>query len=141
MCKPRQVSGTRSSLDGSGHFSHSYLVAYIFLALAFTLNAVANVLLKLGAGRGLTLSGGAAALIAQNWQFLVGLVLFASNVVFYFFALRALPLSVAYPVMVAMGFLIVNSYAYLALHEPVTLLQAAGYLLIVIGLTLVVARA
>lgn len=115
-------------------------MAYLFLALAFTLNSVANILLKLGAIRGLSLSGGLFSIIEANWQFLLGLSIFALNVIFYFLALRALPLSVAYPVMVVMGFLIVNSYALLMLHEPITAGQYIGYVLIVVGLTLVVAR-
>jgi len=115
-------------------------VAYFYLILAFTLNSTANILLKLGANRGLSLSGNLLALIQANWQFLLGLAIFATNVIFYFLALRALPLSVAYPVMVVMGFLIVNSYALLMLHEPITTGQFIGYFLIVIGLTLVVTR-
>lgn len=115
-------------------------MAYLYLTLAFTLNSIANILLKLGAIQGLSLSGGLIAIVQANWQFLLGLTLFASNVIFYFAALRALPLSVAYPVMVVMGFLIVNSYALLALHEPITTGQYIGYVLIVVGLTLVVAR-
>lgn len=117
-------------------------MAYLYLTLAFTLNSIANILLKIGAGRGLSfsLSDGVLGLIEANWQFLLGLCIFAMNVIFYFLALRALPLSVAYPVMVVMGFLIVNSYALLALHEPITTGQYIGYFFIVIGLTLVVAR-
>lgn len=115
-------------------------MAYLYLTLAFTLNSIANILLKLGAIQGLSLSGGLIAIVQANWQFLLGLFIFATNVIFYFLALRALPLSVAYPVMVVMGFLIVNSYALLALHEPITTGQYIGYFLIVIGLTLVVAR-
>lgn len=115
-------------------------MAYLYLALAFTLNSVANILLKLGALRGLSFSGGPLAIIEANWQFLLGLSIFALNVIFYFLALRTLPLSVAYPVMVVMGFLIVNSYALLTLHEPIMTGQFIGYVLIVIGLTLVVVR-
>ena len=115
-------------------------MAYLYLTLAFTLNSIANILLKIGAGRGLSFSGGLLAIVQANWQVLLGLTIFASNIVFYFLALRALPLSVAYPVMVVMGFLIVNSYALLALHEPITAGQYVGYVLIVVGLTLVVAR-
>jgi multidrug transporter EmrE-like cation transporter len=115
-------------------------VAYLYLALAFTLNSVANVLLKLGAERGLSLSGDLFAVAEANWQVLLGLAIFASNIIFYFLALRELPLSVAYPVMVAMGFLIVNSYALIMLHEPIAAGQLIGYLLIIIGLTLVVAQ-
>lgn len=115
-------------------------MAYLYLILAFTLNSIANILLKLGAVRGLSLSGGPLAVVEANWQLLLGLVIFATNIIFYFLALRALPISVAYPVMVVMGFLIVNSYALLALHEPITAMQYIGYIFIVFGLTLVVAQ-
>ena len=115
-------------------------MAYLYLVLAFTLNSVANILLKIGALRGFSFSKDSLTLIGTNWQLFSGLSLFAVNVIFYFLALRALPLSVAYPVMVVMGFLIVNSYALFALHEPITSGQYIGYVLIVVGLTLVVAR-
>ncbi len=115
-------------------------MAYLYLALAFTLNSIANILLKLGAERVLSFSGGLFAIIQANWQVLLGLTIFATNIIFYFLALRALPLSVAYPVMVVMGFLIVNSYALIMLHEPITVGQYIGYVLIIVGLTLVVAR-
>ncbi|HYF29308.1 MAG TPA: hypothetical protein VEA36_03020 [Candidatus Paceibacterota bacterium] len=116
-------------------------MAYIYLFAAFLLNGVANVLLKLGSVKGLSLSGNVPTLIVSNWQFLLGLFLFAANVIFYFLALRALPLSIAYPVMVAMSFLIINGYAFFGLREGITTLQLGGYALIVIGLTLVVYRA
>lgn len=106
-------------------------MAYLWLTLAFGLNAFANILLKLGANKGLVLG---------NWQLLGGLFFFAINVVFYFLALRALPLSVAYPIMVAMSFLLINGYAFLTLGEPVTPLQIVGYVLIIGGLVLVVSQ-
>lgn len=106
-------------------------MAYLWLTLAFGLNALANVLLKLGATKGLALG---------NWQLLTGLFFFAINVVFYFLALRALPLSVAYPIMVAMSFLLINGYAFMTLGEPVTPLQMVGYVLIIGGLVLVVSQ-
>ena len=67
-------------------------------------------------------------------------MLFATNVVFYFLALRSLPLSLAYPVMVAGSFLLVNGYASLVLHERVGPAQLAGYALIVFGAALVLYR-
>ena len=115
-------------------------MAYFFLVLAFIFNGTANVLLKIGAEKGLVRDSSIYVFFAQNWQILCGLLLFAVNVIFYFLALRSLPLSVAYPVMVAMSFLIVNGYSSLYLHEPITLFQYVGYVLIVIGLSLVVSR-
>lgn len=115
---------------------------YLFLACAFALNAAGNILLKLGAEKGVSLSSySPVSLVANNWALVLGCVLFAANVVFYVLALRALPLSVGYPIMVVMSFLIVNGYAFFALHESITLLQVLGYLCIVGGLTLVVANA
>lgn len=115
-------------------------MAYAYLIAAFVLNAVANIFLKLGSARGLNFDNlSPLALIGSNWQFLLGLVVFASNVIFYFLALRSLPLSVAYPIMVAMSFIIINGYALVFLGETVTLLQILGYGLIIAGLILVVA--
>lgn len=113
-------------------------MAYLFLSLAFTLNAVANVLLKIGATRGLSLSGSLVSLIANNWQLIVGLTLFALNAIFYILALRTVPISVAYPVMVLMGFILINGYALTMLHESLGPLQVFGYALMIVGLLLVV---
>ena len=113
---------------------------YLFLILAFTLNGIANILLKQGAVQGFHFEPGSYFSIFSNWQLLLGMGLFATNIIFYFLALRALPLSFAYPVMVAMGFLIVNGYALFTLGEVITPIEVAGYLLIITGLVLVVSR-
>jgi multidrug transporter EmrE-like cation transporter len=116
-------------------------VAYLYLILAFTLNALGNIFLKLGALRGLTLDNTAiSTLLSMNWQLLLGVCLFGINILFYFLALRALPLSVAYPVMIAASFLIINGYAYFGLHEPITPVELLGYGLILGGLVLIVGR-
>jgi multidrug transporter EmrE-like cation transporter len=101
-------------------------LTWFYLAAAFSLNAIANILLKIGA------SGG------RYLPVVAGLVAFAANAWFYYLALRFLPLSVAYPVMVVMSFVIINTYAYYRLHESITGAQWLGYLLILTGLSLVV---
>jgi multidrug transporter EmrE-like cation transporter len=117
-------------------------MAYILLALAFVFNASANILLKIGSKGGIDLSSwNPVALLSHNWQFVLGLFLFAVNVVFYFLALRSLPISVAYPVMVVMSFIIINGYALTMLGETLTPLQILGYLAIVGGLILIVSNA
>ncbi len=115
-------------------------MAYLYLALALVTNGVANVLLKIGADRGVTLdwSLGLPRLVAHHAYLLTGLALFAANVVFYVVALRALPLSVAYPVMVGMSFLIANGAAVLFLQESLGWQHLTGYALILAGITLVV---
>lgn len=113
-------------------------MAYVFLAVAFTLNALGNILLKVGAARGLTLAGSPISILISNWQLILGVSLFASNVIFYMLALRTLPISVAYPVMVLTGFILINVYAFTVLHESLVPLQMLGYGFMVFGLLLVV---
>lgn len=112
---------------------------YIYLTLAFTLNAFANVLLKIGSSH-LVTAGPAGSLLLANWRLLAGLALFVCNAVFYALALRTLPISIAYPIMVVMSFIIINGFALTMLGEYITLTQIVGYAVIIAGLFLVVAR-
>jgi multidrug transporter EmrE-like cation transporter len=111
---------------------------YVFLVAALLLNALANMLLKAGAA---TLGGLAEPHLLPrllgNPYLLLGLLLFALNVVFYLAALTRLNLSVAYPVMVAGGLVMVVLGSVLWLREPVTALQWSGIALLVGGIVLV----
>jgi multidrug transporter EmrE-like cation transporter len=116
-------------------------MGYLFLALALTLNATANVLLKIGATQLGGLEG--AELIGRiltNYHLHAGLALFALNVVFYVAALTRLNLSVAYPIMMAGGVIIVVSISLLFLREAVTARQMLGLLLLILGIVLVADR-
>lgn len=106
-------------------------MAYLYLALAFLLNASGNILLK---------EGSAHPISTGNWQLILGLVLFGANALFYVLALKTLPLSIAYPTMVAMSFLIVLTYAYFRLGEGFGWLNILGYVLIIAGVVLAVWR-
>ena len=111
-----------------------------FLIIAFSLNSLANVLLKVSARYELSLANLGAALSSKAFFYLVlGLAAFAANVIFYYLALRHLPLSVAYPIMVGATVIITNLFAFLLFHESITLLQMIGYVCIVSGITLVFA--
>ncbi len=114
-------------------------LTWVFLILAFGFNSVANVLLKLGSRQGLVLSNlSFSNLILANWQVWLGCLLFAANVPFYFLALRSMPISIAYPIMVVMSFLIINLYAVLFLGEHLVGWQILGYFCLIVGLLLVV---
>ncbi len=117
-------------------------MGYLFLLLALTLNAGANVLLKIGAARlgGLD-APGLIARAATDGYLLAGVLLFALNVVFYIAALARLNLSLAYPIMVAGGLIIVVSASVLILRETLTVAQMIGLALLVIGIGLVGQRA
>ena len=113
-------------------------MAYLFLVLALTLNAAANILLKMGATRlGGLEEPGLFGRLVSNYHLSAGLLLFALNVVFYVAALTRLNLSVAYPIMVAGGIVIVVAVSAFALQEDITPLQTLGLALLVLGIALV----
>jgi len=110
----------------------------IYLTIAFVLNSAANIILKVGAKDGIKWVGlGPSQVFTHNLLLITGLFLFAVNVVFYFLALRNLPLSTAYPIMMVMSFLIINSYALLFLGEKIGVGQLIGYLLVIVGILMI----
>lgn len=115
-------------------------MGYGLLFVAAALNATASLFLKIGADRGpvLGLSQGFSSFLSGNAYLIGGLALFALNVIFYIFALRALPLSVAYPIMIATSFIIVGALSSVLFSEDITFLKIAGYALILFGIALVV---
>ncbi len=113
------------------------MTPYLLLVVAFVLNSAANIVLKAGSSRGVVFEKFSPALIQQNALLLFGLLLFASNVVVYFLALRSLALSVAYPIMVGASFVLVNGYAAYVLREQLTVMHVVGYVCILVGVVLV----
>ena len=118
-----------------------YLIA---LAAALLLNATANLMMKFGIERfkatGVGLSEGVwptLLSLVTNWVLVLGLACFAINVILYTYALKGLPISVAYPIMVTVGFAIIVVVAGIYLHEHPSRLQWAGVTLILIGVWLV----
>lgn len=112
-------------------------MAYFFLILAFSLNSVANIALKIKAKQGISLDGSLITIIQKNYLLFGALSIFALNIIFYFLALRTLPLAFAYPIMTVMSFLLINGYAYFALHESISTMQLLGYALVVVGISFV----
>jgi small multidrug resistance pump len=110
---------------------------YLFLTVAFLLNATANILLKLGAKKGLSYQGVSLDTLSSNSFFVVGLLCFGLNVIFYFLALKSIPISIGYPIMVGMSLLIINAFALSSLHESITTMQLVGYVLLITGMTCV----
>ena len=81
-----------------------------------------------------------AGRLITNYYLLAGLSLFALNVVFYLLALTRLNLSIAYPIMMAGGVVIIVAVSVLLLQEALTLRQAVGLLLLIVGIVLVAER-
>ncbi|WP_437592281.1 DMT family transporter [Sorangium sp. So ce1000] len=113
---------------------------YLFLIIALVFNATANILMKLASRRvpsmeGLSLVEKGVAL-ATNTHLVLGLVLFASNILFYVLALKRINLSIAYPIMSSGGFLLISVFSVYFLRETLTTLQIGGIVLIAAGIAL-----
>ncbi len=112
---------------------------YLLLGVAVLFNGVANVLMKNGmenAPEGL----GAVGMIKHyltSWPVIVGLFLFAVNVIAYTQALSKVPLSVAYPIMVSLTGLIVISGSLVLFKESIGWIQWLGFGLIIAGVVCV----
>lgn len=123
----------------------------VALIIALLLNASANLMIKFGmhainvelAGAGVLSQGplGVVKLLLRHWILLVGLGCFALNVVFYAFALQKLQISVAYPIMVTVGFAIIAVVAGWRLGESLSMIQWVGVGAILLGVTLVASDA
>jgi multidrug transporter EmrE-like cation transporter len=121
-----------------------YLMA---LSVALVLNAGANLMIRFGMraidlelGGESALDGGIIGLIKlllRHWVVLLGLACFATNIVFYAYALQKLPISAAYPVMVIGGFVIIVIVSGMMLKERLTAVQWVGVAAIMIGVVLV----
>lgn len=103
-------------------------MGFLYLGAAVALNSAANILLKLSSESPVGFG---------NYKLFIALVCFVANVGLYFMALRSVPLSVGYPVMVACTFLLVTGYANMFLSERITMVNTLGYALVIGGIVLV----
>ena len=111
---------------------------YVLLAVALTLNALANVSLKIGAADlPAWRDPGLLPRLFANWYLLLGMTLFGLNVLVYATALTRVNLSVAYAVMVAGSMIVVVVLSATWLREPVSSVQLAGIVLLILGIVLV----
>jgi small multidrug resistance pump len=114
---------------------------WIPLIVALVLNAGANVLMKVGSNTSGTLNDN-ASLWARITNFLntatiLAIVLFAANVLAYRKALDNLNVSVAYPIMVSTGMILIAIAAATPwLGERISLRQISGMVLIAFGVWL-----
>ncbi len=105
------------------------MLKFFFLIAGLLLNALANFVLKLSA-----LKEG-----NQNLFYTVlSIFLFFLGFVFYKYTLKYFPISIAYPIIVGSGFLIISILAHFFLKEPIGLKEAIGILFIFLGITLIV---
>jgi small multidrug resistance pump len=125
-----------------------YVVA---LFVALTLNATANLLMKIGMqpvqeSGGILRDGAIAAVktVLLSKTLMLGLFCFAANAAFYMYALqsRSLKISIAYPIMVGGGFALIAVVARLhpALAETLTWGQIVGIAMVLGGIVLIASQ-
>ncbi len=121
---------------------------FVALGAALVLNATANLLMKFGmrsiADSGGLMRGGlvqALLTILASPVLVLGVICFALNLIAYMYALQRLPIGVAYPIMVTLGFAIIVIVAGFYLHEHLSWTQWVGVVLILAGVWLVASRA
>jgi multidrug transporter EmrE-like cation transporter len=112
---------------------------WFVLALAIVANASANILIKAAMREKNFETGGAASLVSAIWSpfMLAGIMMFVVALAGYSLVLSKMNLSVAYPVMTTMGFIVVLTASWLFFGEAITAVQIVGYALMLSGVWLV----
>ena len=106
------------------------------------LQSAANLLLR----QGILLAGGFPARLADLWSgllrlakqplFDIGFILYGLSALVWFRAIATLQLSTAYPLLVAISFILVTAGAVFLFQEPFTWRKALGAVIIVSGIFL-----
>lgn len=112
---------------------------YLYLFIAIICNAVGNICLKQGAAqfdRGLSNLVNDPLIFLKNGYVVIGIIFFAAALVLYTLILAKMNLSIAYPMMVSIGFVIVLSYSVIFLHEQLLWWQWLGIVLVLLGVIL-----
>ena len=108
---------------------------YAMLGLAIIFNALANVLMKMGMMRvdnNTNIFSMASKSFAQP-AIPLGIVSFILALICYLYVLSKLNLSIAYPIMTSMGFLVVILASWVFLKESITTIQIVGFVFIIMG--------
>jgi multidrug transporter EmrE-like cation transporter len=113
----------------------------VILLVAVLVNACGNVLIKVGMNNAgalnLTEPFKAVISIFLNPSVLAGISCYIIALVGYSFTLSRMNLSVAYPVMSGLGFVVIQISSYYLLHEKIQPLQIIGCLTILSGVWMV----
>jgi len=111
----------------------------LVLVFAIIFNAVANIFIKMGmirVGHMETAVSFIKKILAQP-MFFAGIFSFGLALLLYSMVLTTLKLSIAYPIMVSMGLIIVVLVSYFFLKETIHPIQIVGFLLIIVGVWMV----
>jgi multidrug transporter EmrE-like cation transporter len=111
---------------------------WIILGVAIFLNALANVLIKIGVkGKGVKLNIKMLTAVITTPAVVGAILSFVFALAAYGYVLSKMNLSVAYPLMTSIGFMIVTLASWLILKESIAPMQLVGFLLILSGVWMV----
>jgi len=108
---------------------------YLILGCAIVCNAVANILIKVGMMKVSKATDMIAMIKGAMFSpaIIAGISFFVFALGGYSYILSKLNLSVAYPIMTSVGYMIVVLASWLFLHETITFIQIVGFCLILSG--------
>jgi multidrug transporter EmrE-like cation transporter len=116
---------------------------FLLVLCAALVTACANLMVR----HGLVLAGGLSVQgngipglllrLAKQWTFVLGLAAFALAALIWFRALSAAEVSICYPILVGLTFIMINVGAVLWLREPTSFLRIVGIAVILAGIVLV----
>lgn len=113
----------------------------LFLAAAVIMNAFANISIKVGVNHFGQLGQSSLAetvrRVLLNPWLILGVALFVGALGAYSVVLSKMNLSIAYPLMTSLGFIIVTIFSFLVFKETISGLQLLGLLVILGGIWLV----
>lgn len=113
-------------------------MTYVIFIVAIVLNAVANILMKAGVPpRQTSHVTDVLRNMVSNPFIIAGVVCFALGLAAYNYVLIKTDLSVAYPIMTSVGYVIVILAAWLFFKESLTMVQVSGIALIAAGVWMV----
>ena len=114
---------------------------YELLIIAVVVNALANLSVKMGALRLGSVSDLRIIEIlfkfSTNPFLIIGILLFAINIVLYTMVLTKINISIVYPIWTSGGFLLITTFSILYLKESLNILQVLGIILVATGITLI----
>lgn len=112
---------------------------YIILVAAIVFNALANITIKVGMLKAEKTANMFEMMSKAMFSptVILGIGFFGLALVAYSYVLSKVNLSIAYPIMTSLGFLIVILASVLFLKETITMAQILGFVLILAGVWLV----
>lgn len=111
---------------------------WIILSIAIFLSALANILIKIGVmDKGIKLDIRMIIEIITTPAIIGGIISFILALFAYGYVLTKMNLSLVYPLMTSLGFMIVIIGSCFFLKESITLIQIIGFLFILSGVWMV----